>query len=363
MATVQHGLKLNPDYHNPDILLNKKDLDGDVAGIYMDVTNRSAGKTTQIMARQMIDFKLSKGKAQFAMLFREVGEVGASAGLYDSVINYYPDLGNEVRSESRANGLYHQLYLDDEPCGVAMPIKYPDKLKKHSPYFQNIELAFMDEMQTEDGKYLTNEPQKLESVLRSIGRGQGQRSRFFKTILASNPVSVMNPYYIYFGIYNRLKPDTKFLRGHGWVGNFSLDTKAQAEAQENKAFKWARNSQYTAYAQDGQYLFDDSVFVSEMKGNFKYVWTLQINGKLYGLRNYYNSGILYVTKKYDKNYKNIITFKHADHNTSTTLVNRTHPVFKHLKLYYENKGMRFDSVETKKDVFDVLAIDIYSQIW
>lgn len=339
-------------------LLNRRDIDGDIPGVFIDIENRGTGKTTsflQYMIEQWVEFD-----HQFGLLYRNVGECEACAELLNGVLKYYPNLGHEATSKARASGIYQDMYIDGKKCGCAIPLKNPDKLRKYSSQFELIEYLYMDEVTAEDVKYLDDEIGKLQSVIVTVARGQGKQSRPIKTILAGNPVNIMNPYYIYFGIYNRLRPGTKKLKGKGWVGEFIINEHASKALADNPALKAFQGTNYMAYARDGELLFDETMFVEKVSGKFKYLFTIKINGNYYGCRRYYNQDILYFTRKYLENYPVSITLKHSQQDRRTRVLSKSSWIYKQLKESHDNNNMRFEDGRVKTDVYEFLAIDIYS---
>jgi hypothetical protein len=90
-----------------------------------------------------------------------------------------------------------------------------------------------DEFQSESNHYCVDEIKKLLSVHTSIARGNGEQIRYVPVFMLSNPVSIINPYYVELGISNRLHDDTKFLKGDGYVlenGFIETASKAQQES-------------------------------------------------------------------------------------------------------------------------------------
>ena len=84
--------------------LNKTDLDGKEPSIYMITSNRSAGKTTGCLKEQLEDFKDNGRKGM--LFYREKYEIKACHEIYTDVLKLYPNLGEEMTSERRADGLY-----------------------------------------------------------------------------------------------------------------------------------------------------------------------------------------------------------------------------------------------------------------
>lgn len=95
-----------------------------------------------------------------------------------------------------------------------------------------------DEYQDESNNYLPNEIDKLMSIHTSIARGDGKQSRRVPLYMASNTVSILNPYYQALGINKMLKRDTKILRGDGWVYERTYNENA-SKAFEGSAFNRA----------------------------------------------------------------------------------------------------------------------------
>ena len=197
-------------YYNPDKILRLRDLDGLKPAIYLINTNRSAGKTFSFLKKSLEDFK--KKGSQVALIYRHSYELNSCADIYSHVLRLNPDLGSNMVSSSHAKGLFYELILDDEVFEYALSLNNPDALKKYSPLFAEVENMIFDEYQTETGKYLPKEIDKFQSLYLTVARGGGKQSRHVNVYLLGNNVTLMNPYYIQFGIHKRLKSDTKFMR-------------------------------------------------------------------------------------------------------------------------------------------------------
>lgn len=144
-----------------------------------------------------------------------------------------------MTSKRRASGIFHELYIDDEPCGYAISLNSADQLKKYSHLFSDVERMIFDEFQSETNHYCSDEIRKFISIHTSVARGQGKQSRYVPVFMLSNPVSIINPYFVELGISERLKDDTKFLRGDGFIleqGFIETASKAQKDSGFNKAF-------------------------------------------------------------------------------------------------------------------------------
>lgn len=344
-------------YYNPSEILSKKDLNNEEPDIYIITTNRSAGKTTSLLKKSLEDFKKTGKKV--CLMYRYSYEVSACSSIYRDVLRLYPEYGEELKSIPHNKGLYHELFLDNESFGFAVSLSNPDALKKHSPVFADVNMIIFDEFQCETGKYLNKEVEKFQSVYLTIARGGGSQSRHVKVFMLGNMVTIMNPYFINLGIHKRLKDNTNFLRGNGWVAEFGFNESASNAIKQNGVFKAFSSENYMNYSTEKVYLIDSNIFIDKPKGRARYMFTILHDGSYYGVREYYDEGIMHVSKKYDKSCNQIVTFKASDHNQNTLMLSRFSYLWKNIRDSFLNGYLRFDDIKTKSAIFDILAVDMY----
>lgn len=344
-------------YYNPQKILSMKDLDNEEPAIYMITNNRSAGKTTSFLKLSLEHFKKTGRKT--ILLYRYQYELSSAYQIYNGVLNLFPELGTEVKALPHARGMFYEIFLDDESFAFALYLGNPDSLKKYSALFSEVDYIIMDEFQTETGKYLPKEVEKLQSLYLTIARGGGEQSRHVKVFLLGNMVSIMNPYFIQFDIHKRLKQDTNFMRGSGWVAEFGFNKSASDSIKNNPFFKAFAKEDYMSYSTEKVYLHDADVFIEKPKGRAKYICTIIHDGVAYGVREYFDEGIVYISKKPDKSCKQVITFKASDHNQNTIMLNHYSYLWKNIKDAFNNGYLRFDDMKSKSAIFDILSIDLY----
>ena len=344
-------------YYNPEKILSMKDLEKKEPSIYLISTNRSAGKTTAFLKKSLDHFKKTGRKT--ILLYRYQYELNASNTIYKDVLNMFKEYGEEMTARPNAKGLFYELFLDGVPFGYAVSMNNPDSMKKYSPIFAEVDYIIFDEFQPESGKYLQKEIEKFQSILLTIARGGGSQSRNIKVFMLSNLVSIMNPYYIEFGIHKRIKSNTKFMRGNGWVAEFGYNESASNSIKENGIARAFANSDYIKYSTEKEYLHTTDSFIETPSGKSKYIFTIVHDGVSYGVRDCFESGIMYVSKKFDKSCKQIVTFKASDHNQNTIMLSHYSYLWKNIKDAFTRGYLRFDGMQTKNAVFDILSVDIY----
>lgn len=203
-------------------LLSLKDINGNTPEIYICTSNRSAGKSTYFNRLEVNRF-LKRGE-KFGVLYRFNYELDEVSKKFFSDIQRLFFSDYEMLDKSQSRGMYHELFLkkknsDEEPrsCGYAISLNNSDQIKKMSHLFSDITSIIFDEFQSETSHYCPNEVKKFQSVHASIARGNGKQSRYVPVYMISNPVSIINPYFSALGISSRLKSDTHFMRGNGFV--------------------------------------------------------------------------------------------------------------------------------------------------
>lgn len=342
-------------YYDGTKLLSLKDINGNAPEIYLCTTNRTGGKTTYF--NRLCVNRFLKNKEKFCLVYRYNYELDDIAKKFFSDIKGLFFNEYDMRSERKANGIYHELYLGKSlemdakdggfSCGYAVSLNSADAIKKYSHLLADTAFMLFDEFQSETNHYCANEIRKLISIHTSIARGQGKQVRYVPIYMLSNAVSLINPYYVELGISDRLKDDTKFLRGDGWVlesGFIESASNAQMESGFNRAF--AKNS-YVQYASQNVYLNDSTAFIEKPVGNSRYLCTLRYMGKDYAIREFTNQGVVYVDDKPDLTFPNKLAVTTEDHNVNYVMLKRNEMFVASLRWYFERGCFRFKNLQCK----------------
>lgn len=344
-------------YYSNEKIKNTLDIDGEKAGILIITSNRSAGKTTCWLKELLENF--INNEEQFILLYRFSYELNSCSEIFADVLSMY-GYGKEVTTVAHAKGLFYELLLDGKTCGYSLSLNNTDSLKKYSPVFAKVTKVLMDEYQSETGKYLPNEIGKLQSLLMTVARGGGQQSKFVQLILLGNFITLMNPYFIKFGIHKRYRNDTKIMRGKGWVAEFAFNESASEAIINNPTFKAFYNDKYTMSATSKECLIDTNNFVSKISGRNTYLGTIIYGDVKLGVREFYDKGLILINKKIDNTHYMKMIFNPSDHNQNTIMVEHSSTLFHMLKRAFVQGTMRFEDLECKNVIFDILSIDIYN---
>lgn len=341
------------EYYDGTKLLSMRDINGKIPEIYLCTSNRNAGKTT-FYARMYIN-KFLKKSEKFAILYRYNYELDECAQKFFKDIGrlFFPD--HQLESKKRASGIFHELFLDENSCGYALSINSADQIKKYSHLLSDVTKMLFDEFQSESNHYCNDELRKFISIHTSIARGNGKQIRYVPVHMLSNPVSIINPYYVELGISARLKDDTKYLKGNGFVLEQSFIESASAAQKEsgfNKAF--SKNS-YIAYSAECVYLNDSSAFIEKPVGNSRYIATLKYCGKEYAIREYLESGIVYCDDRADSTFRFKIAVTTDDHQINYLMLKRNDLFIANLRYLFEKGCFRFKNMLCKEAILKALS--------
>lgn len=343
----------NNIYYDGTKLLSMSDINGDKPEIFICTSNRSAGKTTYF-SRLCVNRFLDK-KEKFCLVYRFNYELDGCADKFFKDIHglFFPEY--TMTSKRMASGSYHELYLNNESCGYAIALNNADQLKKYSHFLSDTARMMFDEFQSETNHYCSNEIEKLLSVHTSIARGNHKQVRYVPIYMVSNPVSLINPYYCALGISSRLKNDTKFLKGEGYVleqGFNEAASIANKESAFNRAFS---GSSYIAYSAENVYLNDNLAFVEKPNSIGSYMCTLKCDGSYYGVREFPSEGIVYCDNRPDMTYPIRIAVTTDDHQINYVMLRRNDDFIKVLKNYFLKGAFRFKDLKSKEAVLKAIS--------
>lgn len=340
-------------YYDGCELLSQKDSNGKTPELFLTSGNRSSGKTTYF-SRLLVN-KFIKTGSKFGILMRFDYEM-------DDIANkFFKDIGSlffpnyEMRSFSRSRGIYHELVLNDTACGYALALNRADTIKKFSHFFSDIDRLFFDEFQSETNHYCSREVQKFLSVHKSIARGHGQQQRYVPVYMCSNAVSLLNPYFSALGISGRLRKDTRFLRGNGFVfENSFIESAAIASAESGIASAFASDD-YIAYASQNVYLNDNMSFIDKPKTPGTYIATIRADSRDFAIREHAKEGFIFVNKNVDSSFPGKIAVTLDDHTINYVMLNKYSLFITRQRQLFEKGCYRFQDLECKNAVLKMLS--------
>lgn len=350
------------EYYDGTKLLSMRDINGKVPEIYMCTTNRSGGKTTYF--NRLAVNRFLKEHKNFCLLYRYKYEMDSVADKFFKDIGSLFFHGYAMGENWLVRGVVKQLTLrfpnqsEDSPdmvCGYALALNSADSIKKYSHLLSDVEMILFDEFQSETNNYCDKEIEKFISIHTSIARGQGKQVRYVPVYMISNPVSIINPYYVEMGIAERLQSNTKFLKGDGFVlesGFIETASRLQKESAFNRAFA---TNDYVAYSSESVYLNDNESFIDKMNGRSDYLCTINYMGKDFAIRQFPDSGIVYCDDRPDNTFKYKIAVTTDDFKINYVMLRNNDITISSLRYYFERGCFRFKNLLCKEALMKLIS--------
>lgn len=335
-------------FYNFSKLNNAKDINGKSPDVLIVSSNRNDGKTTSI-SKFLLNKYIETGE-KFLLLYRFKYEIDDIADKFFSNLKQLWFQDDEMTEDSFGKGNFVRLLLNDNECGYACAINSAEQVKKYSHFFYDVTTMFFDEFQSETGKYLPNEIAKIYSIHTSIARGPNKQVRRVRLILSGNNISLCNPYYLHFGITERLKSNTKFLRGNGWVLEKRFNKEA-SKAHSESAFVQAFgvDTKYSNTLLTEKALLDSENFISKLDGKISYLAGFKLNDEYYSL---HTNNVNVLLKRGADTQRQTYACTPDDHDTGTLYINAR--VANMLMQWYENAIMRFQNQMCKSAFFKII---------
>ena len=342
-------------YYSCEYLLTLKDANRNIPDIYIADGNRTAGKSVSFK-RKLVDTFLAKKTDinQFYYLYRYKTDMQNVADMFFTDIRRLFYDGHEMTERKLFDGAVVELQLDGEPCGYAMPLSLSSKIKRMSSIFVRLAHGFFDEYQDENNQYLPNEVDKLHSIHTTIARGDGKQSRRVPLYMASNTVSILNPYYNLFGINKLLHSNTKILRGDGWVFERTYNENAQREFETSAFNRAFAKTKYYSFASQNVYLNDNMALVCRPEGHSEYIVSIRYNLEWFNVRKY--NTCVYVSQGYDSSFPKRVSFQVNDViDDRAAMITSSNYIIMYLRTFFNRGVMRFDGVKSKNMMLDMLS--------
>lgn len=344
-------------YYDGTKLLSMKDINGNTPEIFITTTNRSAGKTTYF--NRLAVRRFLRNKSKFILLYRFNYE------LVDCANKFFGDLKRlffsnyEMTEKKHANGIFVELFLNDESCGYAIALNYADQLKKFSHLLSDADMIIFDEFQSETNHYCPNEISKFLSIHTSLARGGGEQVKYLPVYMISNAVTLLNPYYLSLKIADRLQQNTNYLRGDGFVleqGYYEEVAAKQKESAFNRAFK---NEKYVSYAAQNIYLNDNACLIEKIPGRGRYICSIKYGDNFYSLKCYDAENLYYIDTSYDESFPEKITIAAKEQDQGYKFVTHGSAYISLLRKCFENGKLRFKNQQCKMLAFEMMRYNLF----
>lgn len=361
--SLEHLRDVPDDYKESTRLMIKwlttPDKEGIMPEIFTTISNRTGGKT-YFIAYLLLDLYKKHG-TQFGLYTRSGSQLGnVVKGIFTAVMDEFP--GFQIEERIAVPNVYSEIlikYICDidgvdtpvtEVCGFVFSLNASSKIKNYSSAFYDVEIMFMDEFQTT--QYLPNEVDKWIDIHMSVARGHGLSSRCVPVIMASNSLSIINPYFKNWGLESKIQEDTKLYRGIGLSLLRFVNESVADKQRESRFNKACANSKIFESNINNAWLNDSRSCVMKPDkdwGKSRYICTLIDGNDKYGMYEYDN-GLFYIGRNSDITCTNIYSLTvNGSENIATA--NRCVPLMVFRDQFMKGYG-RFSDISCKAKILE-----------
>lgn len=310
-------------YYNPNKMLSYNRILNFIIGA------RGIGKSYGMKEYPIKRF-LKYGE-QLIYVRRYKSELRKIGNYFNDIAQAFPD--HEFKVKGR------QLFIDGKLFAWAIPLSMWQSEKSNA--YPNVSTIIFDEFirEKDNSGYLPNEVEALLNLMDTVFRDRDN----VRCICLSNAVSVVNPYFLYFG----LVPDTS--------KRYNAYKDVLIEIPESKDFSEHRRktrfgslidgTDYGDMSLDNEFVNDSKVFIEKRTKTSKYQFSVIYKGMTFGIWVDVDKGIMYLSQDYDPSSKNVFALSTDDLTENSVLMLgwRDNYFLKKMVRAFKGGVLRFDN--------------------
>ena len=307
------------------------------------VGNRGSGKTYG--SKKFIINRFIKHGEQFVYVRRYKSEL-------KKIKSFFADLQiNEEFLDHKFEVKGKDFYIDDQLAGYSLSLSMA-KIEKSNSYPLVTTVVF-DEFILDRGfhHYLPDEVTAFLELYETVARLREN----VRVLFLANAITFTNPYFLYFNLEPPKNKNKIIVKGDILL-QLVADPDFIDEKKKTRFGKLISGTEYSAYAVDNEMLRDNDSFCGEPPAKKRYFFTVKSGGKYYGVWFADDNSVIWLTEKYDPNFKMIIVTILDDHTPNTMMIKgiaRSEYV-KVLEKAFKRGLVRFDSIKTKNIMMETL---------
>lgn len=294
-------------------------------------------------------------EAQFVYVRRYAKESKKSVkSFFDDIRFLFPDHELSVKG--------NEFFIDGKVAGYCIVLSTAKIEKSVSYPFVN--KILFDEVLIEQGhyKYLPDEVGSFLNLYETIARpGSGHCD--VTVFFFSNAITWTNPYFLYFGIQQKLKPDKngRMIWKKGEILLELCESEGFVEAKRKTRFgQIIEGTDYGDYSINNKFLLDDNTFIEKKSPDARYYFTFKYKGNTFGVWADLLEGKMWVTNAVDPSYKLIFSITMKDHEPNTMFLKNIsrYPHFKAFLEYYKMGCVFFENINVKNITYEVIKMSM-----
>lgn len=326
-------------WYNPDKLVSYNQIFNFVVG------NRGGGKSYNF--KRLCINRFLKTGSQFVWVRRYKPEVANIDKFFEDIKEEYPC--NEFEFKNK------MFYCDGEVMGYVCTLS--SSLAFRSTPYPKVTTIVYDEFlinRKSHQQYLRNEVVAFLELFESVARKRDNVSAY----LVANNISVVNPYFTYFGLTPN--PDqryNKFMK-KGIVVEFFADADFIEEKKNTRFGKALQGTQYGAYAIENKPLLDNDQFVEKKSIDAGHWYNMFYKGQWFGFWLDQRQGELFVSKSVNLNTPRNFCLTRDDLKPNMFLIHNINgnTYIKRTIKMFDLGLVKYESIGIKNQFYEIMAL-------
>lgn len=332
-------------WYNLNDLLSKNRIYNYIIGI------RGGGKTFACQMWCIRDFKKTGNKFIWLRRYNtEIDEIKKGNNWCSRTLREkFPE--DEITTKGK------NIYLNGKHCGVMIALSTAPRVKSinYDEYDKIIFDEFLIDSAKSTLKYMPEEGFAMDEFYETVDRLRDVT----RVVFVGNAISVVNPHFK----HNGIKPDVskEYTMFQDSVIHLYTNDEFLKVKQTTRFGRKNKGTSYGEYAMENKFIRDNHSFIAEKpKKDMYYSMTLIYNRTKYGVWLHLgkDSDSLYIDEKVEDKCTRVVSMSYDDLNEQCKF--RKYDGMKahiHQLKYMFNEGkMYFDSIETKKALYEVVKV-------
>jgi hypothetical protein len=310
-------------YYNPNKMLSYNRILNFIIGA------RGIGKSFAMKEYPIKRF-LKHGE-QFIYVRRYKPELKKVTNYFNDIMTLFPDHQFKVKGR--------EFYIDNKLAGWAIPLSSWQSEKSNA--YPNVSTIVFDEFirEKDNSGYMPNEVEALLNLMDTVFRNRDN----VRCVCLSNAVSVVNPYFLYFGIV----PNTnKRYNAYESILVEIPDSKDFSEERRKTKFgNLIDGTEYGEMSLDNEFTNDSQLFIEKRSKDSKFVFSVIYKGMTIGVWIDQEVGLLYLSHDHDPSTKFCFALSADDLKENAMMLTgwRNNYYLKKLVKAFMNGYLRFDN--------------------
>lgn len=269
---------------------------------------------------------------QFIYVRRYKTELRKVGNYFDDIKQEFPDVKFEIKKG-------REFWIGGELAGWAIPLSTWQSEKSNA--YPNVATIIFDEFirEKDNSGYIPNEVSALLNLMDTVFRDRDN----VRCICLSNAVTVVNPYFVYFGLTPDI--DRRFNANKDIVIEIPDSREFSNMRRKTRFGSLIDGTEYGDMSLDNEFINDSRVFIEKRDKESRFVFNIVYKGMNIGIWVNVDLGLMYLSNDHDLSAKHTYALTTGDLNENIMLLTSWRKNYHLMKMVgaFQKGLLRFDN--------------------